>query len=84
MKHLDLVIINGTPGIGCPFDEHVTRSLVQGIPLTESVENSVSKEIKKIWQRILSLFSSDDSLIEGKQTGGSLLSEYPSRNTNIV
>jgi len=67
-----------------PFDEHFTRSLVQGIPLTESVENSVSKEIKKMWQRILSLFSSDDSSIEGKQTGDSLLSEYPSRNTNIV
>lgn len=44
-----------------PYDEKVTKSLVQGIPLTEYSENSVSKEIKKIWQRLLNLFLRQDS-----------------------
>ena len=39
-----------------PYDEKVTKSLVHGIPLTEYSENSASKEIKKIWQRLLNLF----------------------------
>jgi MinD superfamily P-loop ATPase len=35
-----------------PFAEEVTKSMVQGIPLTEYTDNSVSKEIRKMWQRL--------------------------------
>ena len=38
-----------------PFDEKVTESMVQGIPLTEYSNNSASKEIKNIWQEIQKL-----------------------------
>jgi len=42
---------NSIPLVGkIPFDEEVTKSMVQGIPLTEYANNSVSKEIKKMWQ----------------------------------
>lgn len=42
---------NSIPLVGkIPFDEEVTKSMVQGIPLTEYTNNSVSKEIKKMWQ----------------------------------
>ena len=35
-----------------PFDEEVTKSMVQLIPLVEYSNNSASKEIKKIWKKI--------------------------------
>jgi MinD superfamily P-loop ATPase len=45
--------INSIPLVGkIPFDEEVTKSMVQGIPLTEYTNNSVSKEIKKMWQKL--------------------------------
>jgi len=48
---------NSVPLVGkIPFDEAVTRSLVQGIPTTEFSENSVSEEIERMWQRLISLF----------------------------
>ena len=44
---------NSIPLVGkIPFDEEVTKSMVQGIPLTEYTNNCVSKEIKKMWQRL--------------------------------
>lgn len=51
---------NSVPVVGkIPFDEVVTRSLIQGIPITEFSENSISEEIKKIWQHLLTLFSTE-------------------------
>ncbi len=53
---------NSVPVVGkIPFDESVTKSMVQGIPLIEFSENSVSGEIKKVWQRLLKLLSREDS-----------------------
>jgi MinD superfamily P-loop ATPase len=44
---------NAIPLLGkIPFDEKVTESMVQGIPLTEYTNNSASKEIKNIWQKL--------------------------------
>ena len=43
-----------------PFDEEVTKSMVQGIPLTEYTNNSVSKEIKKMWQRLDNLIRREE------------------------
>jgi MinD superfamily P-loop ATPase len=43
-----------------PFDEEVTKSMVQGIPLTEYTNNSVSKEIKKMWQRLDKLIAREE------------------------
>ncbi len=43
-----------------PYHEMVTKSLVQGIPLIEFSENSVSDEIRKLWQRLLKLLSRED------------------------
>lgn len=52
---------NFVPVVGkIPYDEMVTKSLVQGIPLVEFSENSVSDEIKKLWQRLLRLLSRED------------------------
>jgi len=49
---------NSTPLIGkIPYDEEVTKSMVQGIPLTEYTNNSVSREIKKMWQRLQKSFA---------------------------
>ncbi len=48
---------NSVPFIGkIPFDEEVTKSLVQQTPLTEYTNNSTSKEIKKMWQKLHKLF----------------------------
>lgn len=44
-----------------PFDEVVTKSLIQGLPLTQYSENSVANEIKKIWPRLISLLQTEDS-----------------------
>jgi MinD superfamily P-loop ATPase len=38
-----------------PFDEEVTKSMVQLVPLTEYSNNSASKEIKNIWEKIQGL-----------------------------
>lgn len=52
---------NSIPLVGkIPFDEEVTKSMVQGIPLTEYTNNSVSKEIKKMWQKLDKLFTRED------------------------
>lgn len=40
-----------------PFDEEVTKSMVQGIPLTEYTNNASSKEVKKVWQNLHKLFA---------------------------
>jgi len=45
-----------------PYDEVVTKSLVQGIPLTQYKENSAAKEVRNIWQRLSKLL-----LIEGSK-----------------
>jgi MinD superfamily P-loop ATPase len=42
-----------------PFEEAVTQSLVQGIPVTEFSKNSVSEEIKKMWPRLISLIAKE-------------------------
>jgi MinD superfamily P-loop ATPase len=53
---------NSVPVVGkIPFDEVVPRSLAQGLPPTEFSENSVTREIIKIWQELLTLFSKEDS-----------------------
>ena len=52
---------NSIPLVGkIPFDEEVTKSMVQGIPLTEYTNNSVSKEIKKMWQKLDKLFTREE------------------------
>jgi MinD superfamily P-loop ATPase len=44
---------NSIPLLGkIPFDEKVTESMVQGIPLTEYTNNSASKEMKNIWKKL--------------------------------
>jgi MinD superfamily P-loop ATPase len=53
---------NSVPVVGkIPYDEVVTKSLVQGIPLIEFSRNSISDEIKKMWQRLIELLSREDS-----------------------
>ncbi len=52
---------NSIPLVGkIPFDEQVTKSLVQRIPLTEYTNNSVSKEIKTMWQKLDKLFTREE------------------------
>jgi len=52
---------NAIPFIGkIPFDGQVTKSMVQGIPLTEYTDNSLSKEIKKMWQKLDKLFTREE------------------------
>jgi MinD superfamily P-loop ATPase len=47
---------NSIPLLGkIPFDEEVTKSMVQGIPLTEYKKNSASKEMKNIWGKLHTL-----------------------------
>jgi MinD superfamily P-loop ATPase len=43
-----------------PFDEVVTKAVSQGMPLTEYVNNSLTREIKHIWLRICSLLEEKD------------------------
>jgi MinD superfamily P-loop ATPase len=53
---------NSVPVVGkIPFDEVVTKSITQGITITEYKENPVSKEIKNMWQRLSELLSAQDS-----------------------
>jgi len=48
---------NSIPVVGkIPFDEKVTQSMVDGVPLIEYSEDSASKEIKIMWNRILAFF----------------------------
>jgi MinD superfamily P-loop ATPase len=52
---------NSIPLIGkIPFEEEVTKSMVQGMPLTEYTNNSSSKEIKKVWQKLHKLFTREE------------------------
>jgi len=52
---------NSIPLLGkIPFDEKVTESMVQGIPLTEYTNNSASKEIKNMWQKLHKLFDREE------------------------
>lgn len=52
---------NSVPVVGkIPFDEVVTKSMVQGITITEYEENSVSKQIKNMWQELSELLSTED------------------------
>ena len=52
---------NSIPLVGkIPFDEQVTKSMVQGIPLSEYTNNSVSKEIKTMWQKLDKLFAREE------------------------
>ena len=52
---------NSIPLVGkIPFDEEVTKSMVQGIPLIEYTNNCVSKEIKKMWQRLDKLIAREE------------------------
>lgn len=52
---------NSIPLVGkIPFDEEVTKSMVQGIPLTEYANNSVLKEMKKMWQKLDKLFAREE------------------------
>jgi len=52
---------NSIPLIGkIPFEGEVTKSIVQGIPLTEYSNNSASKEIKKMWQKLHKLFTREE------------------------
>jgi len=44
---------NSIPLLGkIPFDMEVTESMVQGIPLTEYTNNSASREMINIWQKL--------------------------------
>lgn len=53
---------NSIPLIGkIPFDEEVTQSMVQGLPLTEYSENAASEEIKKIWNTLSTTFLQEDA-----------------------
>ena len=48
---------NSIPLLGkIPFDEEVTESMVQGIPLTEYTNNSASREIINMWRKLHKLF----------------------------
>lgn len=52
---------NSIPLLGkIPFDEEVTESMVQGIPLTEYTNNSASKEMKKMWRKLYRLFAREE------------------------
>jgi MinD superfamily P-loop ATPase len=52
---------NSIPLLGkIPFDAKVTESMVQGIPLTEYTNNSASREIKDIWEKLRKLFSREE------------------------
>ena len=54
--------INSIPVIGkIPFDEEVTKSMVQGLPMTEYANNSVSKEIEKVWQKLHKLLAREET-----------------------
>lgn len=45
--------INNVPIIGkIPYDQSVTGSIVNGIPLVEFAENKVTQEMKNIWQTL--------------------------------
>jgi MinD superfamily P-loop ATPase len=38
-----------------PFNTIVTEAMVQGLPAVEYTDNSVSREIKKIWKKLSKL-----------------------------
>ena len=58
----DWCIENSVPLTGkIPFDEDVTKSMVQAVPLTEYSENAASEEIKNIWEILSKIFIQEDA-----------------------
>ncbi|MEA2004862.1 MAG: ATP-binding protein [Acidobacteriota bacterium] len=52
---------NSIPLVGkIPFDDDVTTSLVQGIPLTKYSNNLAAEKIKKVWQNLQRLFFTNE------------------------
>jgi MinD superfamily P-loop ATPase len=48
---------NSTPLISkIPFDEEVTHSMVQGIPLVEYTQSPAAEEIRNLWEKLMKLF----------------------------
>jgi MinD superfamily P-loop ATPase len=53
---------NSVPLVGkIPYDEVVTKSVVEGIPLPEYSDNSVSREIQNTWQKVSALLMMKES-----------------------
>ncbi len=53
---------NSIPLVGkIPFGEEVTKSMVQGLPLTEYSENAASEEIKNMWKKISKVLIKEDT-----------------------
>lgn len=53
---------NSIPLVGkIPYDEVVTKSVVEGTPLPEYSDNSVSRKIHIIWERVLKLLMMEDT-----------------------
>lgn len=53
---------NSIPLVGkIHFDEEVTKSMVQGVPLTEYSENEASEEIKNMWKKISKVLINEDA-----------------------
>jgi len=53
---------NSIPLVGkIPYDEVVTKSVVEGIPLPEYSDNSVSREMRNIWQKVSTLLTMEES-----------------------
>lgn len=51
---------NSIPLLGkIPFAAEVTKSMVQGIPLTEYTSNSASQAIEHLWEKLYKLFPSE-------------------------
>jgi MinD superfamily P-loop ATPase len=52
---------NSTPLLGkIPFDEEIILSMVQGYPLTEHAECAASKEIQKLWEKLLNVLEKEN------------------------
>jgi MinD superfamily P-loop ATPase len=61
----DLIIIDGSPGIGCPVIASVAgtdRALVAGRPVVEFTQDGPSRALKEIWEKVLDLLVSTDRL----------------------
>jgi len=43
-----------------PYDEEVTRSMVQGYPLTEHAKCAASKEIQELWKNLLNVLKKEN------------------------
>ena len=52
---------NSIPLLGkMPFDEEITKSMVQGIPLVEYINNKSSRKMEEIWQSIHKLLTREE------------------------